>query len=301
MDSANAVSERSRKPLDSNLLQRILSSVVLLPIIALIVWWGEPLVSATVILLAVIALHELFGLFRGGGYQPRRSAGFLSVSLFVIAAALRARVGLDWTGLALVTSIIASLSVELPRRNRQHELLHWSLTLSGATYIGWTLAHFVLLRAIEAPLSPTGWLAFLGLEPGAAWIVFVLAITFLSDTGAYFTGRLLGHHRMAPYISPNKSWEGALGGLVFATLTGVFLVYLLGLPIQLWSGALLGCIGSIAGQAGDLAESLIKRQVNIKDSGHLIPGHGGILDRIDSLLFTAPVLYYMITIFLTIV
>lgn len=301
MDSANAVSERSRKPLDSNLLQRILSSIVLLPIIALIVWWGEPLVSATVILLAVIALHELFGLFRGGGYQPRRSAGFLSVSLFVVAAALRARVGLDWTGLALVTSIIASLSVELPRRNRQHELLHWSLTLSGATYIGWTLAHFVLLRAIETPLSPSGWLGFLGLEPGAAWIVFVLAITFLSDTGAYFTGRLLGHHRMAPYISPNKSWEGALGGLVFATLTGVFLVYLLGLPIQLWIGALLGGIGSIAGQAGDLAESLIKRQVNIKDSGHIIPGHGGILDRIDSLLFTAPVLYYMITIFLTIV
>lgn len=301
MDSANAVSERSRKPLDSNLLQRILSSVVLLPIIALIVWWGEPLVSATVILLAVIALHELFGLFRGGGYQPRRSAGFLSVSLFVIAAALRARVGLDWTGLALVTSIIASLSVELPRRNRQHELLHWALTLSGATYIGWTLAHFVLLRAITTPLSTSGWLTFLGLEPGAAWIVFVLAITFLSDTGAYFTGRLLGHHRMAPYISPNKSWEGAIGGLVFATLTGVFLVYLLGLPIQLWAGALLGGIGSIAGQAGDLAESLIKRQVNIKDSGHIIPGHGGILDRIDSLLFTAPVLYYMITIVLTIV
>jgi phosphatidate cytidylyltransferase len=301
MDSANAVSERSRKPLDSNLLQRILSSIVLLPIIALIVWWGEPLVSATVILLAVVALHELFGLFRGGGYQPRRSAGYLSVSLFVIAAALRARVGLDWTGLALVTSIIASLSVELPRRNRQHELLHWSLTLSGATYIGWTLAHFVLLRAIETPLSPNGWLAFLGLEPGAAWIVFVLAITFLSDTGAYFTGRLLGYHRMAPYISPNKSWEGALGGLIFATLTGVFLVYLLGLPIQLWAGALLGCIGSIAGQAGDLAESLIKRQVNIKDSGHLIPGHGGMLDRVDSLLFTAPVLYYMITIMLAIV
>jgi phosphatidate cytidylyltransferase len=300
MDSANAVSERSRKPLDSNLLQRILSSVVLLPIVALIVWWGEPLVSVTVIIIAVIALHELFGLFRGGGYQPRRSAGYLSVALFVIAAALRERVG-DWTGLALVTSIIASLSVELPRRNRQHELLHWSLTLSGATYIGWTLAHFVLLRAITTPLDPSGWLHVLRLEPGAAWIVFVMAITFLSDTGAYFTGRLWGQHHMAPYISPKKSWEGALGGLVFATLTGALLVHLLGLPIPTWIGALLGGIGSIAGQAGDLAESLIKRQVNIKDSGHIIPGHGGILDRIDSLLFTAPILYYLITIFLEVV
>jgi phosphatidate cytidylyltransferase len=158
-----------------------------------------------------------------------------------------------------------------------------------------------LLRAIDTPLNPGGWLSFLRLEPGAAWIVFVLAITFLSDTAAYFTGRLLGQHPMAPYISPKKSWEGAIGGLVFATLTGLLLVYLLGLPIPLWIGALLGCIGSIAGQAGDLAESLIKRQVDIKDSGRIIPGHGGILDRIDSLLFTAPVLYYMIMIFLTII
>ncbi len=300
MDSANAVSERSRKQLDSNLIQRIVSSIVLLPIVLLIVWWGEPLVSATVILLAVIALHELFGLFRGGGYLPRRSAGYLSVALFVIAAALRARVGLDWTGLALVTSVIASLSVELPRRNRQHELLHWSLTLSGATYIGWTLAHFVLLRAIDTPLSPSGWLGFFRLEPGAAWIVVVLAITFSNDTGAYFTGRLWGRHRMAPYISPKKSWEGALGGLVVATLMGALLVHALGLPIAPWAGALLGGIGSIAGQAGDLAESLIKRQVDIKDSGRIIPGHGGILDRIDSLLFTAPVLYYLITIFLSV-
>jgi phosphatidate cytidylyltransferase len=300
MDSANAVSEPSQKPLDSNLIQRILSSIVLLPIVALIVWWGEPLVSATVILLAVIALHELFGLFRGGGYLPRRSAGYLSVSLFIIAAALRAQVGLDWTGLALITSIIASLSVELPRRNRQHELLHWSLTLSGATYIGWTLAHFVLLRAIDMPLSRSAWLGFLRLEPGAAWIIVVLAITFINDTGAYFTGRLWGRHRMAPYISPKKSWEGALGGLIFATLMGALLVYVLGLPIPTWAGALLGAVGSIAGQAGDLAESLIKRQVNIKDSGRIIPGHGGILDRIDSLLFTAPVLYYLITLFLSV-
>lgn len=299
MDSANVVSEHSRKPLDSNLLQRILSAVVLLPIVALIVWWGEPLVTITVILLAILALHELFNLFRGGGYAPRRSAGYLSVSLFIIAAALRSpRIPLDWTGFALVTSIIASLSVELPRRNREHELLNWSLTLSGATYVGWTLAHFVLLRAIEHPLVSTAPLHFLHLRSGAAWIVVVLTITFVNDTGAYFTGRAFGKHRMAPYISPKKSWEGAGGGLVAATLAGALLVPLLGLPIPIGVGAFLGAIGSIAGQLGDLAESLIKRQVDIKDSGNIIPGHGGLLDRIDSLLFTAPVLYYMITLVL---
>jgi len=298
MDSANAVSERSPKALDQNLLQRILSSVVLLPIVALIVWWGEPLVSLTVAALAMVALHELYSLFRGGGYLPRRSAGYLSVVLFVIAAVLRSYVPLDWTGFALITAIIASLSVELPRRDRQSALLHWALTLSGAAYIGWTLAHFVLLRAIVHPLLPSAPLSFLRLDSGAAWIVFVLTITFINDTGAYFTGRAFGKHRMAPYISPKKSWEGAAGGLIAAIVVGALLVILLGLPINIWLGALLGGVGSIAGQAGDLAESLIKRQVDIKDSGHLIPGHGGILDRVDSLLFTAPVLYYMIVIVL---
>lgn len=299
MDSANVVSEHSPKPLDKNLIQRIGSAVVLLPIVAAIVWWGEPLVSLTVATLAILALHELFGLFRGGGYVPRRSAGYLSVVLFALAASLRVRVPLDWTGFALVTSIMASLAVELPRRNREHSLLYWALTLSGSAYIGWTLAHFVLLRAIVTPaLTANAPLRFLQLEPGAAWIIFVLTVTFLSDTGAYFTGRALGRHKMAPYISPKKSWEGALGGLLASTLTGLLLVPLIGLPISLASGALLGAVGSIAGQIGDLAESLIKRQVDIKDSGHIIPGHGGILDRVDSLLFTAPVLYYMIQIVL---
>jgi phosphatidate cytidylyltransferase len=300
MDSANAVSERSRKHLDRNLILRIVSSVVLLPIIAFIVWWGEPLVSATVIALAAIALHELYGLFRGGGYTPRRSAGYLSVTLFVVSAAVRARVPFDWTGFALVTAIIASLSVELPRRDRQAALLHWALTLSGATYVGWTLAHFVLLRSIDSPLDATAPLRWLRLDSGAGWIVLVLGITFLSDTGAYFTGRALGRHRMAPYISPSKSWEGALGGLLTATVAGLAFNWLLGLSLTLPAAALLGAVGSIAAQAGDLAESLIKRQVNIKDSGHLIPGHGGILDRIDSLLFTAPVLYYMIVVLLAV-
>jgi phosphatidate cytidylyltransferase len=290
MDSANVVSEPSPKPLDRNLFERILSAVVLLPVVALIVWLGEPLVTITVMVIAVVALHELFGLFRGGGYTPRRSAGFLSVILFVVSANLP----LDWTGFALVTSIIASLSVELPRRNRDHALVHWSLTLSGATYIGWTLAHFVLLRKLDHSLVPSAPLRFLDLEAGAAWIVFVLAITFLSDTGAYFSGRAFGRHRMAPYISPKKSWEGAIGGIIASILAGIVCVWLLGLPVSLWAGGLLGAVGSIAGQAGDLAESLIKRQVDIKDSGKIIPGHGGILDRIDSLLFTAPVLYYLI-------
>jgi phosphatidate cytidylyltransferase len=165
--------------------------------------------------------------------------------------------------------------------------------LSGAIYIGWTLAHFILMRQIHYPLRPNP-LNVLRLDAGAAWIVLGLAVTFVSDTVAYIVGRSMGRHRMAPYISPKKSWEGSIGGLVGAVLAGILLVPLLGLPISLAAGALLGGIGSAAGQAGDLAESLLKRQVGVKDSGHLIPGHGGLLDRADSLLFTIPTLYYLV-------
>ncbi len=296
MDSANAVSERSLKAANRNLLQRVGSSLVLLPIVAVIVWWGEPLVMLVVAGLALLSLYELFRLFVAGGYRPRRAAGTVSLLLLVAAAALDTSFSfsVDWAGFALAATILITLGAELPRRERQGALMNWALTLAGATYIGWTLAHFVLLRAIAVPLLESAPLGFLRFEPGAAWIAFVLAITFLSDTGAYFVGRAWGRHRMARYISPKKSWEGAGGGLVVAVLVGTSLVPLLGLPISMLTGGLLGAAGSIAGQCGDLAESLIKRQVDTKDLGDLIPGHGGMLDRVDSLLFAAPVLYYLI-------
>jgi phosphatidate cytidylyltransferase len=132
------------------------------------------------------------------------------------------------------------------------------------------------------------------LDAGASWIVFALTITFVSDTAAYVAGRILGRHQMAPYISPKKSWEGAIGGFLGATAAAALLVPLMGLPVTPLIGALLGGMGSIAGQIGDLVESLLKRQVGIKDSGHLIPGHGGLLDRSDSLLFTVPTIYYVV-------
>jgi phosphatidate cytidylyltransferase len=293
MDSVNAVSEPFRKLLASNLFQRIGSALVLLPIIALITWWGEPLVSSVVMLLALLALHELYDLFQAGGFIPRRWVGYFSVLLFVLAAPLEVRTEFDWPAAALSAAILVSLGSEVARRDRQQQLLNWALTLSGALYIGWTLAHVVLLRAIDHHLE-SRLLTLLQFDAGAVWIVVVLAITFVSDTGAYFVGRRLGRHQMASYVSPKKSWEGAVSGLSAAILTSMVLVALFGLPGGLWGGALLGGAGSIAGQIGDLVESLIKRQIGIKDSGHLIPGHGGLLDRIDSLLFTAPVLYYLI-------
>jgi len=264
---------------------------VLVPLLLLVVWAGGIWVTVVATGFALLALRELYQLFTHTGYRPRR-VGYVCVTLLLLAAATGPRFGID-LGLALLITIFVTLITELVRREREGSLLAWALTLSGSLYVGWTFAHFILLRNVSAPLV-AGPLGGLRLDSGAAWIVTALLITFASDTTAYFVGRAWGRHHMTSYISPKKTWEGAAGALGGSMLMGVLLVPLLGLPIPSWVAALLGAAGSIAGQAGDLAESLLKRQVGIKDSGHIIPGHGGILDRADSLLFTVPALYYLV-------
>ncbi len=291
MDDGSVVSAVYRRLRASNLFQRIRSALILLPCVVLLVLWGEWPVSVAVMVVASLALFELYSVFQAGGFDPRKRTGYFSVVLFVLAAVVGTRTGLELSGSALAISIMASLGYEVAYQERENQLLNWSLTLSGSAYVGWTMAHFVLLRNLDHQLQGLG--AWLQLEAGAAWIFAVFAITVASDTGAYFVGKQFGRRRMAPYVSPNKSWEGAIGGSVAALVAGAVSVALLGLPGGVEGGMLLGVAGSAAGQVGDLAESLIKRQIGVKDSGNLIPGHGGLLDRIDSLLFTVPVVYYL--------
>jgi phosphatidate cytidylyltransferase len=190
-------------------------------------------------------------------------------------------------------AIVVGLVVELAYQNQEGSLPSWALTLAGALYLAWLFGHFILLRSLTTPLVDTVFKQ-LGMAPGVAWIYCICAITWIQDTAAYFVGRRFGRNKMAPVLSPKKTWEGAAGGLLGSILAGVVCVPLLGLPITLLAGGLLGLVGGIVGPLGDLSESLIKRQVGLKDAGNLIPGHGGILDRADSLLFTAPLLYYLI-------
>ena len=296
MDSANAASAASPRN-KSSLAQRVLSAVLLIPLIIILVWWSVWSVAATVLIAAVICLIELYGAFRQGGYQPRVVVG-IGVALAIgLAITLQAVASYDLLLPAITLAVIVSLVAELAYRNQVGSLPSWGLTFAGALYISWLLSHFVLLRSIDAP--PLGDSVFkqFGMQPGVAWIYYICAITWLQDTGAYFVGRSFGRHKLAPILSPKKTWEGAAGGMLGAILTGVVCVPLLGLPITVAQGTLLGVVGGIAGPLGDLSESLIKRQVGLKDAGNLIPGHGGILDRADSLLFTAPLLYYLIRLF----
>ncbi len=294
MDSANAASAASPRN-KSSLVQRVASAAVLLPIVAGVVWWGVWSVTVVVALATLIGVIELYGALRQGGYRPRLAVGIGSALLLILAIAFRSFLPFDPLYPAITIAIIGSLVIELTRHQEQGVLASWALTLAGALYLSWLFSHFILLRALDTPLL-TGWLTPLDLriESGAAWIYFVLAITWIQDTAAYFAGKNLGRHKMAPILSPKKTWEGAAGGLLGSILAGTLCVPLLGLPITLAQAALLGLVGGIAGPLGDLAESMIKRQAGLKDAGNLIPGHGGILDRADSLLFTGPVLYYLI-------
>ena len=296
MDSANAASAASPRN-SGSLAQRLLSAALLLPLMVVLVWWSVWSVAATVVLATVAGLLELYSAFRQGGYHPRTLVGIGSALAIIAAIGLQSMLAFDLL-LPVVTGIIVvGLVAELAHPQQPGSLPAWGLTLAGAFYLAWLLSHFILLRSLNAPALHDSIFTQFGMQPGVAWIYYACAITWLQDTSAYFIGRRFGRHKLAPILSPRKTWEGAVGGMLGAILTGIVCVPLLGLPITLIQGALLGLVGGIVGPLGDLSESLIKRQVGLKDAGSLIPGHGGILDRADSLLFTIPILYYLIRLF----
>jgi phosphatidate cytidylyltransferase len=297
MDGANAASAASRNRA-SSLGVRLASVAILIPLIvggvALSVWG----VVLLVVISVVIGLIELYALMRVGGHRPRVVVG-ISIGLsFCLVALLQEFLAFD-AGLPLVgITLMGSLIAEVLRRDHDGSMTNWALTLAGAYYLGGLLSFFILLRQVDTPLQG-GWLAFLNIPPGAAWIYTVLAITWIQDSAAYFVGKAFGRHKMAPILSPKKSWEGAAGGFIASILTALLASLILGLPISPLLAGLLGALCAITGPLGDLAESLIKRQVGVKDSGQLIPGHGGILDRADSLIFIVATVYCFVLLTVT--
>jgi|HigsolmetaAR202D_1030399.scaffolds.fasta_scaffold03769_2 CDP-diglyceride synthetase len=296
MDSANAASGDSR-PKASSLGQRVLTAAVGVPVLALLIWFGFWPVTLVVITGTCLSLLELYQAFQRGGFVPRIAIGLTCGLLLCLAAASQALTGTDRMGVALALGILISLTGELAQHSREGGLAAWGLTFAGALYVAGLLSHYILIGSLDTPLLADGWLVPLGAQSGPAWIYTVLAITWLQDTGAFFAGRSFGRHHMAPYLSPKKTWEGAVGGLLASIVVALFCKALFGLPVSNVAMVILGLAGAISGLLGDLAESFIKRQVNVKDLGNFFPGHGGFLDRIDSILFSGAFLYYLILLF----
>jgi phosphatidate cytidylyltransferase len=269
------------------LVNRILVSIVLVPVgLALIALGGVPY-TLFIILVIALAAREYLQLFHIGGYQP---AGVLVVAGAALLVADRYLAGFEhshWllSGLILLCMVYHLVAFE---RGRDQAATDFGISLAGILYLGWIGAYFISLRDIPE---------------GKWWVLLVLPTVWLADTGAYFVGRMYGRHKLSPRLSPKKTWEGLLGGVVAAIPAGYLLAGVWGLgagagtAITPWRGALLGLFLGLLTPLGDLGESMIKRQVGAKDSSNLLGGHGGVLDRIDSWLWGVVIGYYMITIF----
>ncbi|MGB8707494.1 MAG: phosphatidate cytidylyltransferase [Dehalococcoidia bacterium] len=258
------------------LRHRILTAVVGLPLLIAIIWFGEPWFTLLIAVMAALSSWEFYRMAGGSKVQPITYFGIAWVLLLIASPHCPYPATLPF----LITSaIIVSLIWLLFRRPRDQAFTNWAWTMAGILYIGWMLSYWVDLRS---------------LEDGRELVFLAMFTTFASDTSAFFVGRAWGKHALAPSISSGKTWEGAVGGLLSSIVVALILGVIFKLPFSYWQIALLGFIISIFAQLGDLAESLLKRNTGVKDTGKLIPGHGGILDRIDSLIFTGVILYYFL-------
>ena len=283
---------------------RLLTAAVLAPIILLVVILGEPWLSVLIGVAAFLALVELVALLDAAGYQPPQvltilsgvsltAAGLVSVNEAGVGGILATAIdALDPPGLVAATLIAVTLLLAVAafmRSDPRAGFVTWAMSAFGAAYIGLLLPTVVLIAHLPAPggvsTTPVG---ILNLPSGVAWTLALVLIVWAYDTGAYLVGRQVGRTRLVDHISPSKTVEGLAGGLVTATIGAGIGAALIGL--EPWHPLIMGPMVGLAAQAGDLAESLLKRAADRKESGFLVPGHGGILDRIDSFLFAAPVL-----------
>ena len=257
-------------------MKRILSSILFLPVFVLIVYYGTPAYFFILLSFALlVGLFEFFSMMEKSGKECYRTPGIL-FGWLLLWAAFSGKQG--FIPLVFAVALVAVFCYRLFLQKDLHNAVEGiSSTLFGIVYLGLLTGYLMLLR---------------NLEQGYKYIFLLFLVTWMGDTAAYYVGSSLGRKKLYPRISPNKTILGSLGGLLGST-GGAFIAKYWFFP-ELGSGdcLVLGILLGIFGQLGDLCESLLKRSTGVKDSGGIIPGHGGILDRVDSILFSAPLLYY---------
>jgi phosphatidate cytidylyltransferase len=264
-------------------MKRILTALVALPILLYTIWSPIPyFFVALAAVVAVLGVREFYSLASKTGLKPNSLCGYLA-ALLILACFVVSRLDLILAILAALTFV--GLFVELERPDDfSKSLASASATVFGVIYIALLLGFLVGLR-----MTPDS----IGIAHFAPKLMTTFfAIVMLTDAGAYYTGRAFGRHKLAPKVSPGKTVEGAIGGF----FTGILAALLCGLSLfkdmPAWDAAILGASISAVGQVGDLVESMLKRGSAVKDSSGLIPGHGGMLDRLDSILVAAPLIYF---------
>lgn len=268
-------------------MARVLSAVVFIPVLLLIIWRGAPLYfSALILVVAVLGLIEYKNIAAQVGLKVGGVQSILAAIGVLVAFYFQRP---EFIVLSLALLVIVELSVQLfTNQDLTKSLPNVAGTMFGVSYIAVLGGYLIALR-----LVPEG-----GINLSAKLISLFFLIVFAGDTGAYYTGRAFGKHKLAPRISPGKTIEGLIGGLV-ANMLAVVIAHFTFFPELVLATAIpLSLIMGGLGVVGDLCESMLKRGSHVKDAAHLIPGHGGVLDRLDSILFNAPVLYYYYVLFM---
>ena len=277
------------------LKQRTITSLVTLPLLLAAVWFDTPIHWFTLLMLVwgAAAVIEFYNLSGKVGIKPLLYLGTAWTVLLMAArdASIAAYLNVQSEQLSmmlLASAVVIPLIWLLRHEPRSQAFASWVWTLGGMAYIGLLLGYFIALRTTV---------------DGRNWVYFAFLATIASDTAAYFVGRTWGKRKLAPSISPSKTWAGSVGGLAGAGVISLIFVpatifsaaNVLHIPeLHYWSAVPIGVVVSTFGQLGDLAESLFKRNMGAKDSGKLFPGHGGALDRLDSVAFAGVVIYYIV-------
>jgi phosphatidate cytidylyltransferase len=260
----------------SNLISRVLVGVIGLPLVLGLVWLGGWWLTVLVLVASLVAVHEFVTVARP--LRPLAPALYLGVALALVLAETS---GIVWMLGGMLATYVFAFAASALAKTRAPSTVAIGATVLGAGWIGFGLAHLVLLRQIH--------------DHGRLLTFTILLTVWAADTFAYFGGRLIGRHKLAPTLSPGKTWEGfVIGSLVGVFVSFVALYDTRHTYLRIWEAVVLGLVVVLAAVAGDLFESMLKRDMQVKDTGHLLGGHGGILDRVDALLFAGPAAYYLV-------
>ena len=262
------------------LKQRVITAAVGVPLIILAVWFGDPWFSLLIVAATLAGTFEFYHMANLNKREPLIYFGLLWTLALVLSPHYNSTNTLP---IVMTAAVVISLIWILCHSPREEASRNWAWMVAGTLYIGWMLSYWLNLRI---------------LEDGRNWVYLAMFTTFANDTGAFFIGRKWGKRKLASAISPDKTWEGAIGGLLSAIVAVIaiskILILFSPLPFKYWQVFLIGFLISLFAQLGDLVESLLKRNMGVKESGKLLPGHGGILDRFDSLIFVGPMVYYYV-------
>lgn len=263
------------------LASRLLTASVGVPItVVCSLVGGIPFLLAMNLVIGV-GLFEFYRMMEAKGIRPYKIVGVaagLGVSWYVYF------LGGVFSSLFITLVLITIMTMELCRRDGELAVFHISTTILGVFYVAWLGSHIILLRQLGEDI--------IGADFGGFFVIFAFSLAWGTDTGAYFVGNAIGKRKLLPRVSPSKSVEGALGGIVVAIVVALVARATIVPLLTVLDALLLGVTAPIMAILGDLVESLMKRDVRIKDTSHALPGHGGMLDRFDSVLFVAPLVYY---------